>query len=227
MEFLPNLSRLFESICNKSTICNCSINEGATSGLCSPWSGMSGNKPRLRGRSEDKKAANRRRALQDRTGTEGKLPRHDDGTRQRIPSKGNSTPRRGNGSSIPFLRATPAETHPGCRKVNKKFRERDIPTAPLPAGGISPPDSHNLNLSAIPAYTARAPRFRGWRPFALLYPTILPRCRFEIRNHPFSFRNSVERSILRTLAALLTDPSCWIVSRIILFSISFIRLFKS
>ena len=47
------------------------------------------------------------------------------------------------------------------------------------------------------------------------------------RYHPFSFRNSVERSILSTLAALLTDPSCWIVSRIILFSISFIRLFKS
>src|SRR5690606_11101294 len=91
-----------------------------------------------------------------------------------------------NGSSIPFLRATPAETHPGCRKVNKKFRERDIPTAPLPAGGISPPDSHNLNLSAIPAYTARAPRFRGWRPFALLYPTILPRCRFEISSLQFS-----------------------------------------
>ena len=183
---------------------------------------MSGNKPRLRGRSEDKKAANRRRALQDRTGTEGKLPRHDDGTRQRIPSKGNSTPRRGNGSSIPFLRATPAETHPGCRKVNKKFRERDIPTAPLPAGGISPPDSHNLNLSAIPAYTARAPRFRGWRPFALLYPTILPRCRFEISSLQFS----------KQRRAIDIENSCSIADRSLLLdrlpdnplSISFIRL---
>src|SRR5690606_41740172 len=28
MEFLPNLSRSVESICNKSTICNCSTREG-------------------------------------------------------------------------------------------------------------------------------------------------------------------------------------------------------
>ena len=101
--------------------------------------------------------------------------------------------------------------------VDKKVGSAICRPLPVPASGISPPDFHRFGPSAT-LRTRRRPTIPGVEALPSVSganPSSTPA--FNHYNHPFSFRNSVERSILRTRAASLTDPFRWIVSRIIRF----------